>query len=157
IAGIEDVVAVRQTNGVKAGLNDLVQHAVEAARPQALWRVRLRLESEPVDSANVNDTALGIHDIATIRVQWPRTERVRLRAGSRRCLRGGRWRGLCRCQRSSLGNGRRKWRWLGRGRTWRRALLSTGKNHERQQRCDEHACGGDTGKPAERGHSTSWR
>src|SRR3979409_2322536 len=62
-ARIEQLVAIWQSDGVEAGLDDLVQPVGEAACPQPLWGKGARLQAKPVDPGQVHDAAVGIDDV----------------------------------------------------------------------------------------------
>src|SRR5262249_13684296 len=68
-AHIEQLVRVRNANGVVPEGPNLVEHRVEGSRPQAMQREVLRLETKPVDAGQAHGAPVLVQDVAAIGVE----------------------------------------------------------------------------------------
>ena len=87
---VEQLVAVGQANGVEPRLDHLIEHIVQAARPEPLGGERAGLEAEPIDAADVHHAPIGVDDVAAVGPQWAAAGLVSGDAGSSRGARAGR-------------------------------------------------------------------
>src|SRR5262249_31005000 len=66
---IEQLIAVRQSDGVEAAGDDLVEHVAERASPQAMGCKRVRLEAKPVDARDAHFLAVEVDEFGALRVK----------------------------------------------------------------------------------------
>src|SRR5258706_6303367 len=60
---IEELVAVRQANGVKPRLDDLVEHLLPVTRPESMRAERPRLHAEPAHTSQRDLFARLVNDV----------------------------------------------------------------------------------------------
>src|SRR5262249_37329524 len=67
-AGVEELTAERQSQGVETETLDLIQHVPPLAHPQSVWTECAGLHAEPVDAGHPDRHAVGVDDLFTVGV-----------------------------------------------------------------------------------------